>query len=305
MGCKLFLGLRHSCGAGAIMHPDSDKAIEANSFTQQERKLRQSDSTATDLSGNLIPASVHEVSSRCDNQSIPDTSKEVIPLDGDAANLPEWAKRTVNALDPVVLEARQRGIMVQNLHVHGSGSTFRVQHTVLSSIWSPIAQIASVFNRAKHRQELQYILHGIDALVKNGEMLLVLGRPGSGCTTFLKALCGHLDGLELDPVSTIEYKGIASEKMISRFRGEIVYNSESDNHFPHLTVGETLLFAAYARTPHNRSGDISREQFAQSAVKIVMEFLGLSHTYNSKVGDDYIRGVSGGERKRVRLVSIG
>ncbi|KAL2703108.1 hypothetical protein AAEP93_007406 [Penicillium crustosum] len=286
------------------MHPDSAKVMEADSSTQQEKKLRESDSTSTDSSGNLIPISMNEVSLQYNNQSPVDTSKEVLPLNGDAANLPEWAKRTVNAIDPVVLEARQRGIMVQNLHIHGSGSTFRVQHTVLSSIWSPIAQTASLCNRPKHRQGRQYILHGIDALIKNGEMLLVLGRPGSGCTTFLKALCGHLDGLELDPVSTIEYKGISFEKMMNEFRGEIVYNAESDHHFPHLTVGETLRFAAYARTPHNRSNGMSREQYAQSAVRIVMELFGLSHTYNSKVGDDYIRGVSGGERKRVSIAEM-
>jgi ATP-binding cassette subfamily G (WHITE) protein 2 (PDR) len=34
-----------------------------------------------------------------------------------------------------------------------------------------------------------------------------LGRPGSGCSTFLKAISGDLYGLSLDPGSVINYNG--------------------------------------------------------------------------------------------------
>ena len=39
-------------------------------------------------------------------------------------------------------------------------------------------------------------------------------------------------------------------------------------------------------------------------VKVVMAAFGLSHTYNTKVGDDFVRGVSGGERKRVSIAEM-
>lgn len=35
-----------------------------------------------------------------------------------------------------------------------------------------------------------------------------------------------------------------------------------------------------------------------------MAAFGLSHTYNTKVGDDYVRGVSGGERKRISIAEM-
>lgn len=35
-----------------------------------------------------------------------------------------------------------------------------------------------------------------------------------------------------------------------------------------------------------------------------MAVCGLSHTYNTKVGNDFVRGVSGGERKRVSLAEM-
>lgn len=38
--------------------------------------------------------------------------------------------------------------------------------------------------------------------------------------------------------------------------------------------------------------------------QVVMAVLGLSHTYNTKVGNDFVRGVSGGERKRVSVAEM-
>lgn len=98
--------------------------------------------------------------------------------------------------------------------------------------------------------------------------------------------------------------GIPQEHMIKEFKGEVVYNQEVDKHFPHLTVGETLEFAAAARTPHSRVKDVSRKTFIKHMTKVVMTVFGLSHTRNTKVGNEYIRGVSGGERKRVSIAEM-
>lgn len=92
--------------------------------------------------------------------------------------------------------------------------------------------------------------------------------------------------------------------MQSRFRGELVYQAETDVHFPHLTVGQTLLFASLARTPKNRISNISRDRYAKHMRDVVMAVLGLSHTVDTKLGNDYIRGVSGGERKRVSIAEV-
>jgi ABC-type multidrug transport system ATPase subunit len=77
-----------------------------------------------------------------------------------------------------------------------------------------------------------------------------------------------------------------------------------DKHFPHLTVGQTLEFAARCRTPQNRFFGVPREDWAKYFAKVVMTVFGLSHTYNTKVGNDFVRGVSGGERKRVSIAEM-
>lgn len=132
-------------------------------------------------------------------------------------------------------------------------------------------------------------------------MLVVLGRPGSGCTTLLKTISGETHGFFIDEKSEINYQGIPKEQMHRDFRGECMYQAEVDVHFPQLTVGQTLNFAAQARAPRNRLPGVTRKQYAEHMTKVIMAVFGLSHTYNTNVGNDFVRGVSGGERKRVSI----
>lgn len=56
-----------------------------------------------------------------------------------------------------------------------------------------------------------------------------------------------MGGLHLDSESYMNYQGIPQEVMHKDFRGECIYQAEQDVHFPQLTVGQTLDFAACAR----------------------------------------------------------
>jgi ATP-binding cassette subfamily G (WHITE) protein 2 (PDR) len=105
----------------------------------------------------------------------------------------------------------------------------------------------------------------------------------------------------VDTASEINYQGIPMKTMHKDFRGEAIYQAEVDVHFPQLTVGQTLSFAAAARAPNNRFPGVSRQQYADHMRDVIMTIFGLSHTVNTKVGNDFIRGVSGGERKRVSI----
>ena len=69
-------------------------------------------------------------------------------------------------------------------------------------------------------------------------------------------------------------------------------------------MGETLEFAAAVRTPHNRVKDVPRDDYVKHMAQVVMTVFGLSHTRNTKVGNDFVRGVSGGERKRVSIAEM-
>lgn len=199
--------------------------------------------------------------------------------------------------NPDRFPGRTAGISFQNLGAFGFGTSTDFQRTVSSVMLEAGAIARRVFGM--ERQRKIQILRNFDGLVKSGEMLVVLGRPGSGCTTLLKVLAGQTHGLHLEPETNIHYQGIPRETMMKNFRGEVIYQAETDHHFPQLSVGDTLSFAARARAPRNRLDGVTREQWADHMRDVTMAVLGLSHTINTRVGDQYIRGVSGGERKRV------
>ncbi|KAL2142841.1 hypothetical protein VTI28DRAFT_672 [Corynascus sepedonium] len=211
-----------------------------------------------------------------------------------------WVQNFVSQLNEQGHKASQLGVLFRDLDVFGSGSALQLQETVDSVLAAPL-RVGHLFSRNK---QPKHILHGFNGLLRSGELLAVLGRPGSGCSTFLKSLCGELQGLTLGKESTIHYNGASQSRMKKEFKGEVIYNQEVDKHFPHLTVGQTLEFAAAMRTPSQRIDDMSRAEYCQYIARVVMAVFGLSHTYHTKVGNDYVRGVSGGERKRVSIAEM-
>ena len=80
-------------------------------------------------------------------------------------------------------------------------------------------------------------------------------------------------------------------------------NSEEEIFFPSLTVGQTLDFATRLKIPHSLpSGVANKEELRQETKSFLLRSMGIEHTHSTKVGNEYIRGVSGGERKRVSII---
>lgn len=97
--------------------------------------------------------------------------------------------------------------------------------------------------------------------------------------------------------------GTLDAKEASKYRGSIVINTEEELFFPSLTVGKTMDFATRLNLPHNLPKDTENaEDFRLKFKSFLMESMGIEHTEDTKVGDAYVRGVSGGERKRVSII---
>jgi ATP-binding cassette subfamily G (WHITE) protein 2 (PDR) len=216
-------------------------------------------------------------------------------------DLYKWIRYIMRAIDQDDVKMARAGITMKNVTVRGTGSALNLQKNVGSVLMAPL-RFSENFSFGKKSSKT--IIRDFDILMKNGEMLIVLGRPGSGCSTLLKTMTGEMHGLQVDEQSVVHYNGITQQQMMKEFKGEVVYNQEVDKHFPHLTVGETLEHAAALRAPSHRAEDISRQEFIKHITQVIMAVYGLSHTYNTKVGDDFVRGVSGGERKRVSIAEM-
>lgn len=137
-------------------------------------------------------------------------------------DLSKWLQRFVKELNAEGRQAKRTGIVYKNLQVFGSGAALQLQQTVASFLSAPF-RLGELFNSKKTKKQ---ILRNFDGILRSGELLIVLGRPGSGCSTLLKSMCGELHGLSVDEKSVIHYNGIPQEQMMKEFKGEASYNQE-------------------------------------------------------------------------------
>ncbi|KIP09940.1 hypothetical protein PHLGIDRAFT_102023 [Phlebiopsis gigantea 11061_1 CR5-6] len=203
--------------------------------------------------------------------------------------------KQMDAADNV--QRRELGVLFQDLCVVGTGASVSYQPTVAS--FFDIKSHLRAFQNLRH-PATRDILSGFEGDVRPGEMLLVLGRPGAGCSTLLKVLANHRSDYH-SIEGTVHYDSLTPDEITKHFRGDVQYCPEDDVHFPTLTVEQTLRFAAATRTPSQRLDGRSREDAVKLLVDVLTTVFGLRRVRDTKVGDAWVRGISGGQKKRVSL----
>lgn len=196
--------------------------------------------------------------------------------------------------------AKRVGVLFRDLTVKGVGSTATTVKTLPDAVigtfgpdlYRLLCRFMPFLNFRKPMT--RDLIHSFTGLVKDGEMMLVLGRPGSGCTTFLKALANNRESYA-EVIGKVSYGGIDAKKQKKMYRGEVNYNPEDDVHFPDLNVWQTFVFALLNKTKKRDKGEIP------IIANALMKMFGIAHTKYTKVGNEYVRGISGGERKRVSI----
>ena len=130
---------------------------------------------------------------------------------------------------------------------------------------------------------------------------VVLGSPGSGCTTFLKMLANQRDTYQ-SVEGYVHYDSLTPKEIrAAHYRGDVQYSPEDGVHFPILTVEETTRFAAKTRTPHTRLNGQSKGELIEEFTNVLITVFGLRHARKTLVRNASLRGVSGGEKKRVSM----
>ncbi|KAL8045089.1 hypothetical protein ABFX02_08G089700 [Erythranthe guttata] len=141
---------------------------------------------------------------------------------------------------------------------------------------------------AAGKPQARQVLRDVSLTAKPFEILAIVGPSGAGKSSLLEILAG-----KLTPQSASVY---VNQKPLDkpRFKKLSGYVTQKDTLFPLLTVEETLKFSAKLRLN-------LPEPELSSRVKSLMHELGLSHVAAVRVGDDRVRGISGGERRRVSI----
>lgn len=118
----------------------------------------------------------------------------------------KWVKTLlrVEDSDPNVGPRRKVGSAFRNLNVHGYAEGADYQKTVANVALSILQTGRRIIGQAGERVS---ILRDFEGVVEVGEMLVVLGPPGSGCTTLLRTIAGETDGITVDEQSEFNYQG--------------------------------------------------------------------------------------------------
>ena len=135
------------------------------------------------------------------------------------------------------------------------------------------------------------ILKGVTGYCCPGQTLAILGPSGAGKTTLLDLLaCRNKKG-----VYTGELLLDGKEPTRAALKNCGGYVLQDDVFLGFLSVWETLNYSARLRLAD--ASPFERE----SRVDEVLSVLGLSHVRDSRIGTQFIRGLSGGEKKRLSI----
>ncbi|XP_041352326.1 ATP-binding cassette sub-family G member 8-like isoform X2 [Gigantopelta aegis] len=137
------------------------------------------------------------------------------------------------------------------------------------------------------------VLQDVSFSVNSGTMLAILGSSGSGKTSLLDVITCRAPSPE-GVTGEVYLNGVARTR--SMVDACSAYVRQDDRLLPNLTVQETLLFVAQLKLPTTFT-----ESEVLDRVSSVIAELGLSHVSDTRVGNSEMRGLSGGERRRVSI----
>jgi len=138
------------------------------------------------------------------------------------------------------------------------------------------------------------ILEGITAEFGSGKVTAILGPSGSGKTSLLQLLAGRLTKASLfRSEGAILFNGQPASTSTRSLIGFV--EQHDDHHLPALTVRETLQYAASLRL-RNMSKSAKRER-----AEDILRSLGLKSCADNLVGGALVKGISGGEKRRLSL----
>ncbi|KAI8889012.1 hypothetical protein K501DRAFT_300849 [Backusella circina FSU 941] len=218
--------------------------------------------------------------------------------DDDEFDLNEYLHNMHSRKNEAGHQPKHLGVIWRDLSVEGLAPDAHTIPTISSGILH-IFQFWKYFGIGV-KNKTQVILKPFSGFAKDGELVLVLGRPGSGCTTLLKIIA-NIRSSFTTVNGTVNYGGIDHATFSKRFLGQTCYNSEEDQHYPTLTTKQTLKFALRTKTPGTRLPNETKKEFINKILYLMGNMLGLTKQMNTMIGNAFVRGLSGGERKRLSI----
>ncbi|KAL2344926.1 hypothetical protein Fmac_006211 [Flemingia macrophylla] len=221
-------------------------------------------------------------------------------------------------IDRVGIDLPTIEVRFENLNIEAEA---RVGARAVPTFTNFMGLLNSLHILPSRRQHIN-ILRDVSGIIKPGRMTLLLGPPSSGKTTLLLALTAKLDP-KLRFSGKVTYNGHGMDEFVPQRTA--AYVDQNDIHVAELTVRETLAFSARVQgvgTRYDLLEELSRRekeanikpdpdidvymkavategQKASLITDYVLRILGLDVCADTIVGNAMLRGISGGQRKRV------
>ncbi|KAA8516690.1 hypothetical protein F0562_016804 [Nyssa sinensis] len=234
-----------------------------------------------------------------------------------------FLRKLRNRSDRVGIEVPKIEVRFEHLSVEGDvhvGS--RALPTLFNATLNSIESLLGLVRLAPSKRRKIQILRDINGIVKPSRMTLLLGPPGAGKTTLMRALAGKLDQ-NLRVSGRVTYCGHELNEFVPQ--RTCAYISQHDLHYGEMTVRETLDFSGRCLgvgTRYEMLAELSRREKAAGikpdpeidafmkatamagqetslVTDYVLKILGLDICADIMVGDEMRRGISGGQKKRV------
>jgi ABC-type multidrug transport system ATPase subunit len=142
------------------------------------------------------------------------------------------------------------------------------------------------------------ILNPLTTTFQAGVLNVIMGPSGSGKTSLLNAMALRLHntiGTKYRPSGKLTFNGAKPSESVIRSVCSYVCQDD-DALLPSLTVRETLRFAAGLRLP----SWMSKGEKHKRAEEVLLK-MGLKDCADNLVGSELIKGISGGEKRRVTI----
>ncbi|XP_052796321.1 uncharacterized protein LOC128228844 isoform X2 [Mya arenaria] len=133
------------------------------------------------------------------------------------------------------------------------------------------------------------VLQGISCSLKSGEICAIMGPTGSGKTTFMNTISGR----QAYTSGSVMLNGFPFNK---RLRRRLAFVQQEDVFFTHLTLDETMWFTANIRMPESVTLEDKRR-----TINSIQGSLNLEKCKNTVIGNLFVKGLSGGEKKRASI----
>ncbi|XP_076944784.1 ABC transporter G family member 15-like [Bidens hawaiensis] len=169
-----------------------------------------------------------------------------------------------------------------------AGSTsMRARATYL--VWKDLMVVLPNFGHGHAKR----LLHQISGFAEPGRIMAIMGPSGSRKSTLLDSLAGRLSK---NVVMTGDILLNGKKKRLSNGNGVVAYVTQEDVLMGTLTVRETITYSAYLRLPTT----FTNKEVNDIIEGTIME-MGLEDCSDSLIGNWHLRGISGGEKKRLSI----